>query len=56
MIGVTLDYGAEDFYQVTGTIPRDEAAFTSTGSSSWTVPTGVRSVSIVCVGAGGGVC
>jgi len=28
--------------------------FTTTGSHSWTVPTGVTSVSVVCIGGGGG--
>ena len=32
--------------------PPGQVVFTSTGSNSWTVPNGVTSVSVVCIGAG----
>lgn len=36
-----------------GVIPAGQQAFTTAGTYSWTCPTGVKSVSVVCVGAGG---
>lgn len=35
--------------------PPGEQLYTTAGSYNWTVPTGVSSVCVVCVGAGGGV-
>ena len=35
-----------------GTTPPGQQVFTTVGSATWTVPAGVTSVSIVCVGAG----
>ena len=35
-------------------VPSGEAVFTTPGTYNWTVPEGVTSVSVVCVGAGGG--
>jgi hypothetical protein len=53
-IGRTADYSANDFYQITGTVPRGEQEYTTPGTYSWTAPTGVTSVCVVCVGGGGG--
>ena len=33
--------------------PPGQVTFTSTGSHTWTVPAGVTSVSVVCIGSGG---
>jgi hypothetical protein len=54
IIGQALDFGDPTFYQTTGAIARGEVAFTTAGTTSWTVPTGVTSVSAVVVGGGGG--
>jgi hypothetical protein len=55
MIGKALGFGDATFYQIDGAaIPRGEVAFTTAGTTSWTVPTGVTSVSAVVVGGGGG--
>ena len=34
-------------------VPTGQEEFTTPGSHTWTVPSGVTSVSVVCVGAGG---
>lgn len=39
---------------ITVTVPEVQQTFTSTGTGNWIVPAGVTSVSILCVGAGGG--
>jgi len=36
-----------------GSLPGGQEAFTTAGTYSWTCPTGVSSVSVVCVGSGG---
>jgi hypothetical protein len=41
------------FYPIV-VVPQGQAAFTTPGTFSWTAPTGVNSVSVVCVGGGGG--
>jgi hypothetical protein len=53
-IGPTLSFSDTDFYQVETTIPPGEEEYTTPGTYSWTAPAGVTSVSVVCVGAGGG--
>lgn len=53
-IGVTMDFGANGYYQVQGTIPRGEQAYTTPGTYSWTAPADVTSVCVVAVGGGGG--
>lgn len=35
-------------------IPNGQASYTSPGTYSWTCPTGVTAVSVVCIGGGGG--
>lgn len=52
--GATVDVAAalltvKDSYR-----PSGEAIYTTPGTKSWTVPTGVTSVNVVCIGGGGG--
>jgi len=51
----TLDQAAQ--YQAAGTwpIPAGQQAFTTPGTYTWVAPQNVTSVSVVCVGAGGGI-
>ena len=35
-------------------VPIGQAEYTTAGSYTWTAPTGVKSVCVVCVGGGGG--
>jgi hypothetical protein len=41
-------------YQIVVTPPVGQQTFTTTGTTAWVAPSGVTSVSVVCVGAGGG--
>jgi hypothetical protein len=54
IIGQTTNFRSSDSYVVPNTAPRGEAEYTTPGTYSWTAPAGVTSVSVVCVGAGGG--
>ena len=47
--------GAVQVVAASGTgIPPGAQSYTTAGTYSWTAPFGVTSVSVVCVGAGGG--
>ena len=37
-------------------VPRAESVYATEGTYTWVCPEGVTSVSVVCVGAGGGGC
>lgn len=54
MVGATLDFADQSYYQRIGTIPLGQELITNAGTTSWVVPEGVTSISVVCVGAGGG--
>jgi len=41
-------------YQIVVTPPVGQQTFTTTGATAWVAPSGVTSVSVVCVGGGGG--
>jgi len=53
-----LNIGSESESSSTTTttsgVPTNQQEYTSAGTFSWTAPTGVTSVSVVCVGGGGG--
>ena len=56
-VGVTElkpELKAVDISMVSTTAPYGDASFTTSGAATWTAPTGVTSVSVVCVGGGGG--
>jgi hypothetical protein len=48
---LALDVANSKSYDST---PRGQQTYTSSGSYSWTCPSGVTSVSVVCIGGGGG--
>tara|TARA_Y100000389_G_scaffold54300_2_gene50164 strand:+ start:11180 stop:12547 length:1368 start_codon:yes stop_codon:yes gene_type:complete len=50
--GVNQSVASSDF-SLTFAPPAAGVLFTTTGTHSWTVPTGVTSVSVVCIGGGG---
>ena len=47
-------YSFADFYGLSIIVPDGNSVYTSPGTYTWTCPTGVTSVCVVCVGAGGG--
>ena len=53
--GVTISNGVS-FQVPQVSAPAGQAEFITPGTFSWTAPAGVTSVSVVCVGAGGGGC
>ena len=58
---VAIDLELQDSPQafsvtITAGVPTGQQTFTTIGGTQWTVPTGVTSISAVCVGGGGGGC
>ena len=41
------------YFSISATVPRGDAEYTTAGSYTWTVPSGVTNVAVVCIGAGG---
>lgn len=48
--GITIGPGIQYYVYVA---PPGQVAFTTVGTTTWTVPDGVTSISAVCVGGGG---